>query len=110
MPVRIRIFWSPWRVSSLSLYSKPRFVVRHSGAANCRIRLAAAHALVTLDVEDDGRGTRRVEGAGLRGMRERIEACDGTLAQVPGGGLHLRISVPAAAKPHDPTTSAACAS
>jgi two-component system sensor histidine kinase DesK len=74
-------------------------VVRHSGATRCGVRLSREDDRVVLEVADDGRGAgRSPEGAGLRGMRERVEAFDGVL-QRPGGGrgMRLRITMPAVA-------------
>jgi two-component system sensor histidine kinase DesK len=50
-------------------------VVRHSRAAHVEIRLDASG----LTVRDDGVGWGGVEGNGVRGMRERVEAAGGTL-------------------------------
>ncbi len=53
---------------------------------------------VVLDVADDGQGLGPgvVEGFGLRGMRERVAAGDGTVSvvSVPGGGTHVRVELP----------------
>ncbi|MGE5626365.1 MAG: sensor histidine kinase [Bacillota bacterium] len=55
-------------------------IVRHSGARRCAVRLAVVRdRSATLTVEDDGRGGRLREGNGIRGMRERLSALDGTL-------------------------------
>jgi two-component system sensor histidine kinase DesK len=72
-------------------------VVRHSGAASCRIDACAeAHAFV-LAVSDDGRGAAKdASGNGLTGARERLALVDGTLDLVDDGpGLHARARVPA---------------
>jgi signal transduction histidine kinase len=51
-----------------------------------------------LEVTDDGRGLGPgvVEGFGLRGMRERVAAGDGTVsvASPPGGGTSVRVELP----------------
>lgn len=58
-------------------------VLRHSRARTCRIAIAGDERAVCLQVSDDGQGLGgAVEGAGLRGMRERLGAL--------GGGLDLR--------------------
>jgi two-component system sensor histidine kinase DesK len=54
-------------------------VVRHAGARNCSLRLTPVNGSCLLEVQDDGSGGSQVEGNGLRGMRERIEALGGTL-------------------------------
>lgn len=84
---------------ALALREAVTNVVRHSRAATCRIRIAREGADVQLDVQDDGRGDAYAEGAGLRGMRERIEATEGAVERVPDRGMHLRITVPAANAP-----------
>jgi two-component system sensor histidine kinase DesK len=76
-------------------------VVRHSGAASCTVRARRAANAVILDIEDDGRGSHAQEGAGLRGMRDRVEAFGGTIARLQGHGLHLRITLPLSHSPSD---------
>ncbi|WP_103348194.1 sensor histidine kinase [Amycolatopsis sp. CA-128772] len=67
-------------------------VLRHSGAKRVRVRLGENW----LEVEDDGRATELVQGNGLRGLAERLEAVGGTVrASVrPGGGLLVRAEIP----------------
>lgn len=71
-------------------------------------RHAAANSIVvqagsdTLRVRDDGRGMLgAVEGAGLRGMRERAAALGGEVAvePAPGGGTEVRVRLPAGVAP-----------
>ena len=50
-----------------------------------------------LEVSDDGRGAAAAEGAGLRGMRERVEAIDGRLTLATDAGTSLRVAIPFAA-------------
>jgi len=59
-------------------------VIRHAGAATCRITLEARGDMVVLEVADDGRGGACDEsgigaGSGLRAMRERVEGLGGRL-------------------------------
>ncbi|MEV6965483.1 sensor histidine kinase [Hamadaea sp. NPDC051192] len=70
-------------------------VIRHSGARTCRMVLDRSAAAWSLTVRDDGRGrgTTASEGNGLRGLRERLAALDGTLT-VSGPGFTLRADVP----------------
>jgi two-component system sensor histidine kinase DesK len=49
-----------------------------------------------LEIADDGRGGVQVEGNGLRGMRERIEALGGTLERETAAGTRIRIQFPLA--------------
>ncbi|MGH7505031.1 MAG: sensor histidine kinase, partial [Longimicrobiales bacterium] len=80
---------------ALSLREAVTNVVRHSGATLCTATLAGGRDVVTLDVCDDGRGSTTPEGAGLRGMRERVEVFDGSVTRPPGRGMRLRITLPA---------------
>ena len=54
-------------------------IVRHARARHCSVRLTYAVRGVALTIEDDGRGGSFREGNGLRGMRERLAAVDGSL-------------------------------
>ncbi len=84
-------------------------VIRHAGAATCRITLEPRGELVVLEVADDGRGGAREEsgtgtGTGLRAMRERLEGLGGRLdldapaSPAPGAegrrGTRLVVTVP----------------
>ena len=71
-------------------------VVRHSQARSCRLKLAAENGSCVLSVEDNGRGGVQMEGNGLRGMRERIEALGGTLSRDTTAGTRLRFEFPLA--------------
>ncbi len=68
-------------------------VVRHSAAATCWVELATNR----LTVRDDGRGRgERLEGNGIRGLRERVEAAGGELSihDGPGGcGTTLEVTL-----------------
>lgn len=79
---------------ALALREAVTNVVRHSGATSCRVTLAAEDAVVVLVVQDDGQGSSAADGAGLQGMRARIEACGGTVERSSGRGLRLRIAIP----------------
>jgi two-component system sensor histidine kinase DesK len=69
-------------------------VVRHARATWCRIDGVADDAHWTLTIEDDGAGRTAPEGAGLRGIRERIEALGGTVSQRTGDGMCLTLRLP----------------
>jgi two-component system sensor histidine kinase DesK len=66
---------------ALTLREAVTNVVRHSGATNCTASLTIEDGHAVLRVEDDGRGAGGTEGAGLRGMRERVEAFGGSVAR-----------------------------
>jgi two-component system sensor histidine kinase DesK len=69
-------------------------VVRHAEAHTCSLRLAPLNDQCLIEIQDDGRGCNGVEGNGLRGMRERIEALGGTLARETVKGTKLTIQFP----------------
>jgi NarL family two-component system sensor histidine kinase LiaS len=58
-------------------------VAKHSGAQHAQVRLAWEHRAVRMTVYDDGAGfdaaSLTEQGFGLRSMRERLTALDGTL-------------------------------
>jgi two-component system sensor histidine kinase DesK len=91
-------------------------VVRHSGARSCQIRLTEHPGELSLEITDDGRGLpgpveasapsrgadapEASQGAGLRGMSERLSAVGGRLsAGSAGRGFRLTATVPV--DPHD---------
>ncbi|WP_344318921.1 sensor histidine kinase [Actinocatenispora thailandica] len=61
---------------------------KHAGAQRCEVTLAGtADGGLTVRVRDDGRGGADPDGAGLDGLRRRVEALDGILSvQSPAGG------------------------
>ncbi len=75
-------------------------VVRHSGAAECAVRLALGEECGTLrlEIEDDGIGIGedRGTGVGLHSMRERAEELGGecVVESPPGGGTRVSASLP----------------
>ena len=76
-------------------------VVRHAHAKNCRLSLSTNNGNCVLEVKDDGCGLSsafprglQVEGNGLRGMRERIEALGGTMIHEASAGTRLKFEVP----------------
>lgn len=73
-------------------------VVRHAHAARCRLRLEPADGQCVLEIQDDGCGGRQIEGNGVRGMRERVEALGGSLRRDTSAGTKLTITLPLAAQ------------
>ncbi len=69
-------------------------VVRHANAQKCSLRMQPLNGSCVLEIADDGRGATEVEGNGLRGMRERVEALGGTLAREVDSGTKLTIRFP----------------
>jgi signal transduction histidine kinase len=78
-------------------------VVKHSGGAAARLRLAQPSGTIVIEVRDDGRGFEQSEaheGMGLNSMAERAEALGGTLElwSVPGHGTTVRVRIPTPAE------------
>jgi len=69
-------------------------VIRHAGARQCTIRLRVEGSTCLLSIADDGRGLRDPFGAGLAGMRERVESLGGTLVCDGARGTTLTITTP----------------
>ncbi|MFI1657427.1 sensor histidine kinase [Streptomyces sp. NPDC020472] len=60
---------------------------KHSSASAVSVRVARVGPLLTVRVEDDGRGGADPAGSGLTGLRSRVAALDGTLrVESPLGG------------------------
>jgi signal transduction histidine kinase len=61
--------------------------IKHANAQRIAIRIAAANGVLVAEVVDDGDGGADPAGAGLTGLRQRIEAIDGKLSvHSPAGG------------------------
>jgi two-component system, NarL family, sensor kinase len=75
-------------------------VVRHARASNCsiRIRMDKEAGALSVEVEDDGRGIRDNDraGVGMSSMRERTEELGGwcTVKPLAGGGTLVRALLP----------------
>ena len=82
---------------------------RHAGPASARVRLQYADDGLSVQVDDDGRGTSPATepsgGNGLPGMRERATALGGTLTARPrtGGGFRVEAHLPALGPTLEPT-------
>ncbi|MBI3189746.1 MAG: histidine kinase, partial [Ignavibacteriales bacterium] len=74
-------------------------IVKHSGATEVWIRIAADNILFTIDIEDNGKGfsleTATPERHGLENMQKRISDVGGTLRQVsiPAKGTTISVTV-----------------
>jgi signal transduction histidine kinase len=77
-------------------------VVRHAGAASCRVDVAAVGSCLAIEVADDGRGldpTSAYAGHGLSTMRERAEELGGTLTIRCAEGTCVSATLPLAVVP-----------
>lgn len=83
-------------VLALVLRESVTNIIRHARAHRCRIRLQPeAGGEWMLTVSDDGRGGIRPDGAGIDGMRARIEALGGRFSIRGRDGAELTARVPA---------------
>lgn len=87
---------SPAQESVLALITREAVtnVVRHAHAQTCWFKLASHNGDCVLEIHDDGRGGSQIEGNGLRGMRERIEALGGKLQRDTSAGTRLHFEFP----------------
>jgi two-component system sensor histidine kinase DesK len=67
--------------------------VRHAGARTVRLVLRAENGRCRFEIVDDGKGGGP-DGAGLTGMRERVESLGGILERSREGGTRLVVSLP----------------
>jgi signal transduction histidine kinase len=73
-------------------------VAKHAPQATAHVSLAEDPGHLIVEVSDDGPGGARTDGGGLSGLRQRVQALDGTLAVVsnPGEGTVIRAELPCA--------------
>jgi len=76
-------------------------VIRHARCTRCEVELANADGAVVLKVDDDGIGGTFVEGAGLSGMRERVESLGGSMQLEGISGASIRVRLPIIAGPKE---------
>ena len=71
-------------------------VHKHAGAHRVVVRATADAHRLAVAVADDGVGGADAQGAGLRGLADRVEALEGrlTLESPRGGGTRLRAEIP----------------
>ena len=72
-------------------------VAKHSAATRCSVFLRAQPGWLFVEVRDDGVGNAGISpGGGLAGLRDRVQALDGTLEVVSpeGGPTSLRVAIP----------------
>ncbi|MGC4052483.1 MAG: sensor histidine kinase [Paludibaculum sp.] len=81
-------------VLALAIREASTNVVRHARASHCRMALRRGPRQYELEIADDGQGGNAREGAGLSGMRERVEALGGTLEHDGSRGMRLLLRLP----------------
>jgi two-component system sensor histidine kinase DesK len=88
---------APPRESALALALREAVtnVLRHANATSVSLSIAHIDGICRLEVVDNGRGGSAADGAGLRGMRERVESLGGTVSRTSNGGTRLTVSIPA---------------
>ena len=67
-------------------------VVKHADASRVTLEVMRANGRVAIKVTDDGVGRADPAGAGLRGLRDRVEALDGLLQVESPSGRGTRVS------------------
>ena len=72
-------------------------VAKHSGAEHARVSIGRQNETLRVEISDDGSGGADPAGAGLTGLRQRVEALDGRLAVQSGElGTTIRAELPCA--------------
>jgi signal transduction histidine kinase len=84
-----------YRIAQEALHN----ALRHAGAGQISVGLAARRGRVVLEITDDGAGLPAQPapgGLGLASMRERARSAGGTLTitSAPGAGTRVRLSLP----------------
>lgn len=73
-------------------------VIRHSGAAMCKIRVIVSENELHLEVEDNGsfNSSAWQEGNGMNGIRKRVRLMDGSVdfRASQSGGFHMTVNIP----------------
>jgi signal transduction histidine kinase len=71
-------------------------VAKHAPAAEAKIEIDLDRERLRVVVSDDGPGGADAEASGLRGLRQRVEALDGTMAvESPlGAGTRIEVELP----------------
>jgi signal transduction histidine kinase len=71
-------------------------VAKHAHASQATIAVSRMNGRVSIEVADDGVGGADADGAGLRGLRDRVEALDGRLEveSHAQGGTRVTAAIP----------------
>jgi signal transduction histidine kinase len=105
-PLDVRLHGDPVDRFPPAVESAAYFVVgegltnaaKHADATSCDITLTRGAESIVVTIGDNGRGGADPTGAGLDGLRRRVEALDGTLTLTspPGGPTVLTAEFPCA--------------
>jgi signal transduction histidine kinase len=73
-------------------------IVKHAHASRVNIEVSHTDGQLAIEITDDGIGGADLHGTGLRGLRDRVEALDGTLYldSDPGHGTTITAELPCA--------------
>ena len=69
-------------------------VLRHSNGKQCELRFEQSCGNIMISLSDDGATDSIIEGNGLQGIRERLNALSGTLMAKTGKGTCFTIRLP----------------
>jgi signal transduction histidine kinase len=71
-------------------------VAKHSGARSANITARVDDGVLRVDVRDDGVGGARLDGSGLLGLQDRVDALGGALhvESPPGSGTRIAATLP----------------
>jgi signal transduction histidine kinase len=71
-------------------------VAKHSGARNANVTARVNDGVLHVAVQDDGVGGARLEGSGLLGLQDRVDALGGALCveSPPGSGTRISATLP----------------
>lgn len=81
-------------VLALALREGVTNIIRHAKATSCKLSLQTLRGGCRLEISDDGCGQLEPEGAGLTGMRQRVEALGGKLQREVSSGTRILITLP----------------
>jgi len=97
----VKVIWTPGHTPGAAAYfvtvEALTNVAKHSGASKARVRIGRRAEVLRVEIADDGDGGADADGAGLTGLRQRVEALDGRLAVQSGDfGTTIRAELPCA--------------
>jgi two-component system sensor histidine kinase UhpB len=77
-----------YRIAQEALHN----TVRHAGASRATLRLSSSEGLLSLEVDDDGRGFP--DQASCQSIRERVAGLGGAVDWPEPGRAHLKVRLP----------------